>query len=185
MALVLGKNSYTTVDEADAYFEDRLDVSDWESASESLKEKAIVTASRWIDSFAFKGYATSDSQFLAWPRKGYFEDKERGRSVAFDEDYSFTELKTTDTETFLEAFTALPREFQLLKKAAWEQAYHLLNNESTLDTTSGSPSNIQVGNIVLQGLNEQGAPVRSKVTSTYLRPLLDDAATAPTWYRSN
>jgi len=185
MALVLGQNSYTTVDEADAYFEDRLDVSEWDAASDSLKEKAIVTATRWIDSFAFKGYATSELQALSFPRTGSFEDKERGRDVVFDNDYVFTELTTTTTESFLDELMSLPREIQLLKKAAWEQAYHLLNNESTLDTTTSTPTNIQVGNIVLQGLDSKGTPKRSSVGSTFLKPLLANGGSYPTWYRSN
>lgn len=62
-------NSYCSVDEADVYHENRLQVSSWSAATETIKETALVWATRLIDEgVAWKGYRTTDAQALMWPR---------------------------------------------------------------------------------------------------------------------
>lgn len=86
MALITTKgasdaNSYVSLAEANAYFETRLNSSDWTSASDPNKEKALASACRIIDMQAFKGskvYTTSvgdpNYQKLQWPR--YADDSD-------------------------------------------------------------------------------------------------------------
>lgn len=64
-------NSYVTLDEAEAYFEDRTHVEAW-SEFES-QEAALVTASRMLDWFvSWKGYKSSTDQSMLWPRTGVY-----------------------------------------------------------------------------------------------------------------
>ena len=56
MALTKGINSYVNLEEANAYFADRIDVSAWTDASSTLKEQALVTASLYLNNFDWAGY---------------------------------------------------------------------------------------------------------------------------------
>lgn len=60
--------AYNTVAEADAYFDDRLNSSVWDSSSSSLKTKALETAARHIDQLNFRGSKLVSSQVRAFPR---------------------------------------------------------------------------------------------------------------------
>jgi hypothetical protein len=60
-------NSYVTVAEADAYFEDRVFASEWEDMEN--QEAVLVTASRQLDWYAkWKGVKASTTQAMGWPR---------------------------------------------------------------------------------------------------------------------
>jgi len=62
-------NSYITVDEADAYFEDRVHSSAW--ASSESKEQLLISASRLIDwMMNFQGVRTYSTQVMQFPRTG-------------------------------------------------------------------------------------------------------------------
>ena len=101
MALVVGTNSYISVANADTYFSERLNVSDWTGAVTATKEAALIQATRTLDAlYTFAGDLTSDDQALAWPRS-YVYDCE-GREL--------------DSATIPEA----------VKNATCEEALHLL-----------------------------------------------------------
>ena len=68
MALVKGTNTYVTVDEADTYFETRLDVAAWVNADVAQKEAALVTATSLLDEKPWNGYTPTVTQKLAFPR---------------------------------------------------------------------------------------------------------------------
>lgn len=125
MALVKGTNSYATVAEANTYFEDRIDVAAWTSASEAQKSQSLVTATLMLDDLDWIGVAVSDSQTLAFPRVGVYFDPRLGMDV---------ELENT-----------IPSR---ITTATYELAYHLLNNDGLLDDT-GSVKDLKVGNIDL------------------------------------
>jgi hypothetical protein len=67
-------NSYCSLTEADAYFADRLNSSEWTSASQGTKEKALITATRRIDEEQFVGYKVSKDQALKWPRYNVLDE---------------------------------------------------------------------------------------------------------------
>src|SRR6185436_4684705 len=79
MALVLIKedgtgkvdaNSYATAADGDAYYDGHLYASTWTAASTGNKEKALVVATRLIDSQCqFNGVRTKTEQALQWPRE--------------------------------------------------------------------------------------------------------------------
>ena len=50
MGLIVGTNSWVTVAEADTYKSDKWDSGDWTTLNNNEKEKALVSAYRWIQS---------------------------------------------------------------------------------------------------------------------------------------
>src|SRR5437879_10832379 len=62
-------NSYASAADGDAYYDGHLYASAWTAATTANKEKALVFATRLIDSqFQFSGYRVNDRQGLQWPR---------------------------------------------------------------------------------------------------------------------
>ncbi len=148
MALSKGVNSYGTVAEADAYFEDRLDVAAWTVAVEAEKAKALVTATSMIDGLEYIGVAVSESQALTFPKTG---------ECYFDPRLSMAVSLSADT---------VPNR---VIKATFEQAYHLLNNDGLLDDT-GSVKSLNIGGVELSEI--RATPRLSAVVSKLLKPLL-------------
>src|SRR5436309_2183151 len=63
-------NSYASAADGDAYFDGHLYASAWSGASAGNKEKALVFATRLIDSqFQFNGWRAHGGQALQWPRE--------------------------------------------------------------------------------------------------------------------
>jgi hypothetical protein len=183
MSLVLGVNSYATLDEAELYFENRLDVAAWSTADDDTKEQALVTATSYLDQLSFAGYTTEDTQNLAWPRVGGVNLLSRGRDLVFSSTYTWADI--SGSASFEAAFKALPYEIQLVKQATFEQAYHLINNDGLLDYTGDSPDSIKVGSITLDGLGRtSSAPERPSVVNKLLRPIRSIGG-QHTWFRSN
>ena len=48
-------NSYVTLAEANTYFETVPDSSTWTNKTDDQKNRALIAATRWIDSFVFYG----------------------------------------------------------------------------------------------------------------------------------
>jgi hypothetical protein len=159
MALAKGVNSYVTVAEADSYFENRLDVAAWSSATPEDKAKALTTATAYLDDLRWIGYAVSDSQLLAFPRTGSYFDPRAGYEVVLDDN----EVPTR------------------VVNATFELAYHFLNNDGLLDDT-GTVDAIQVGSISLQNVRAASkVPLHVK---RLINPLLHNAGSG-IWWRAN
>jgi hypothetical protein len=56
MALTQGTNSYTTVDEANAYFEDNLQYESWNPITAEVKSRALITSSQQISQIVSDDY---------------------------------------------------------------------------------------------------------------------------------
>jgi len=67
-------NSYVTLADADAYFETTPDSTTWDDKTDDQKNRALITATRWIDALSFYGKRCSETQALKWPRKEYKVD---------------------------------------------------------------------------------------------------------------
>lgn len=82
-------NSYCTLAEADAYHESRLFTDTWDDAEDDTKNRALVMATRLLDSHVvWGGYAANSGvQALQWPRGGMYD--------AFDEAISKDEIPRT------------------------------------------------------------------------------------------
>jgi len=67
-------NSYVTLAAADAYFETTPESSTWTDKTEDQKNRALISATRWIDALSFYGARCTDTQALKWPREEYTVD---------------------------------------------------------------------------------------------------------------
>ena len=67
-------NSYVTLTEANAYFETVPDSSTWTNKTDDQKNRALISATRWIDSFVYYGDRCDDGQALKFPRNNYQVD---------------------------------------------------------------------------------------------------------------
>jgi hypothetical protein len=158
MALTKGSNSYATVEEAEDYFSDRLDVAAWTSATLSQKAQALVTASRQLDNMSWTGYLSDPDQELAFPRVGLYYDPRVGMEVALPSDVP-----------------------ERVVVATFELAYHLLNNDGLLDDT-GTVRRLTVGQIDLD-IKTEPARVPASVTNL-VRPLMRNGGRR-FWWRAN
>ena len=67
-------NSYVTLAEADAYFETTPNDTNWNNKNDDKKNRALITATRYINDFEFYGKRCTLTQALKWPRKDYKVD---------------------------------------------------------------------------------------------------------------
>lgn len=145
MALVKGQNSFVTVAEADSYFADRSAVSQWDSASITSKEQAVVSAWSVLEQLPWKGYTTTEDQPVAFPRVGSYYDRSRGRSIEFDSDA-----------------TEAPNR---VKRGQYELAFHLLRNPTILNKSS------QVRSLVAGGIELEIISEASELTPSVRREI--------------
>jgi len=168
MALVLNTNSYVEIADADTYFETRIDSAEWTSATDEIKEQALVTASQLVDNHAWIGSAVSSSQALAWPRKNaIYNDDRLGLQVTIAENEVPSRVKT----------------------AVYEQALHLVNNEDLLAGTTQTFESISVGSISLTDSNSDvtRTSISPSVVMRPIRPLIRRGTSGPGsgWWRAN
>ena len=64
-------NSYVTLAEANTYFETVPDSTTWDNKPDDQKNRALISATRWIDSLNFYGDRCDEDQALKWPRNNY------------------------------------------------------------------------------------------------------------------
>lgn len=64
-------NSYVTLAAANTYFETVPDSTTWTSKTDDQKNRALISATRWIDALSFYGDRCTTTQALKWPRKDY------------------------------------------------------------------------------------------------------------------
>jgi hypothetical protein len=129
MALVLVKedgtgrsdaNSYAAAADADAYYDGHLYASAWTAATTGNKEKALVFATRLIDSqFQFNGWRAHDSQALQWPRERC-PDPDKGPSVSFQVLFSLGQYVEADEipKAVVNATCEMARELLLLDRTS-------------------------------------------------------------------
>jgi len=67
-------NSYVTLVDADAYFETVPDSTTWTDKTNDQRNRALISATRWIDALSFYGDRCSETQALKWPRDNYKVD---------------------------------------------------------------------------------------------------------------
>ena len=67
-------NSYVTLADANAYFETVPNSSTWTDKTDDQKNRALISATRWIDSLNYYGDRCDEDQALKWPRNNYDVD---------------------------------------------------------------------------------------------------------------
>lgn len=125
-------NSYVTVEEADEYFEKRLNASSWENASKTDKEKALMMATSIIDSLKFVGTKLSTAkkgsslyQNLQWPRVPKIHDEYMlNIPHLMYVDSSHSDWVNDEGEYII------PKQ---IKQATFEEAFFILNSIKGLD----------------------------------------------------
>jgi|SaaInl4_135m_RNA_FD_contig_123_9438_length_7068_multi_5_in_2_out_0_4 hypothetical protein len=159
MTLIVDTNSYVSLADAETYFETRIDADAWDSATNAVKESALVTAALYLNDVKWTGSAVSETQPLAFPRDGSYFDPHVGASVVLSEDAVPTRVLT----------------------ANYELAYHLMNNDGLLDNT-GLVEELAIGSIKLKKVD---APdTLPGVVQRVIRPLLVNGGSR-NWWRSN
>ena len=68
-------NSYVTLTEANAYFETVPDSTTWDNKTVDQKNRSLISATRWIDSFVYYGDRCDEDQALKFPRTNYQVDR--------------------------------------------------------------------------------------------------------------
>ena len=68
-------NSYVTLAEADAYFETTPSSTQWDNKQDDKKNRALISATGWIDTLIFYGDRCDSNQALKWPRNNYHVDR--------------------------------------------------------------------------------------------------------------
>ena len=68
-------NSYVTLTEANSYFETVPDSSTWTDKKADQKNRALISATRWIDTFVYQGDRCDENQALKFPRTNYQVDR--------------------------------------------------------------------------------------------------------------
>jgi len=71
VAIIVGTDSYVSVDDADAVLDKRLDTAAWDVASDDNKARALMVATRAIDSLRLVGQRALWDQTLEFPRAIY------------------------------------------------------------------------------------------------------------------
>lgn len=79
MAVIVGTNSYITISECNDILAGFLNTTEWDLATDVVKEKALRQACTQMQSIAWIGYKTDDAQTLEFPRQwvsqnGYLKD---------------------------------------------------------------------------------------------------------------
>ena len=116
-------NSYVTLAEANTYFETVPDSTTWDDKTVDQKNRALIAATRWIDTFVFYGDRCDNGQALKFPRNNY---------------------KVDDVEL---ACTAIPND---IKYAQYELARALANDTGAITGTTGTDGNfseVKLGDI--------------------------------------
>jgi hypothetical protein len=67
-------NSYVTLAEANTYFETVPESSTWTNKTDDQKNRALISATRWLDGLSYYGDRCETTQALRWPRDNYTVD---------------------------------------------------------------------------------------------------------------
>ena len=67
-------NTYINLADAEIYFEKRLDSTDWDNATDAVKDEALAMATRMLDdAYNFVGTIHTSAQALRWPRSYVYD----------------------------------------------------------------------------------------------------------------
>jgi hypothetical protein len=137
-------NSYVTLAEADAYFETIPDSSTWTTKTTDQKNRALISATRWIDSLNFYGDRCDNGQALKWPRNNWLIDR--------------VEL----------VCNVIPKE---IKFATYELARELANDTDAITNTQNDPDQlykeVELGELRVQYTAGQANGVSNNVFDVY------------------
>lgn len=135
-------NSYVTVAEADAYFEDRMHSSSWEALEEETKSGLLITSSKMLDWYInWKGVKAETTQSMKWPRS----EVTRPDGTEVDDD-------------------VIPPE---VKEAAYEQALVNIDADRTEGDALAGIEQLKAGSLMIKASSEVGSEVKPIPTHVY------------------
>lgn len=111
MSVVLLKNSFVSLEEAEQYFVERFGSSAWAEAAQEDKEKVLITATKRINKFSYVGYKKDVNQPLEFPRS--FGLPQDIKDAVCEEALSLIEYVKTNGETALNDPTYSLQSFKL------------------------------------------------------------------------
>lgn len=156
MALTKGVNSNVSLEEANAYFADRIDSDAWVT-TDSRKSQALITATSLLNDLPWSGIVGETAGDNAFPRIGTYFDPRTGRR---------------------EPLSPTPKR---VYTATYELAYHLLLNKNVLDE-SGGIDDLGISGISLNNIKTPGK-ISGNVLKI-VRPMLINNG-SNTWWRAN
>jgi len=137
-------NSYVTLAEADAYFETVPSSTQWDNKQDDKKNRALIAATRWIETLVYYGDRCDEGQALKFPRNNYQVDG--------------VEL----------ACSLIP---QNIKYAQFELAFALANDTDAIIGSSGTDGNfseVKLGDIqVKYNTDSQGTGSVNNILDVY------------------
>ena len=137
-------NSYVTLAEANTYFETVPDSSTWTNKTDDQKNRALIAATRWIDTLVYYGDRCDNGQALKFPRNNY---------------------KVDDVEL---SCTTIPNN---IKYAQYELARALANDTAAITGTTGTEGNLselRLGDIQLKyNTDSQGVGSINNILDVY------------------
>ena len=151
-------NSYANVADGDAYFDGHLYASAWTAASTGNKEKALVFATRLIDSQCqFNGTRTTEAQALQWPR-------ENCRDPDADGWLGGTVLADIVPALVVQATCEMARELLILDRTTAPPGEGILTTWTGTDGTRYSKWDTRpiISHVAQAMLSKYGAIVRSR-----------------------
>lgn len=145
-------NSYTPLTYANALFENMLLPNTWDSAVPDDQERALMTATMWLEEYDYVGRAATLTQALKWPRFG-LSDVIEGNDELVLGLYDETEMPVP------------------LLNATCELAFYLLTlgaagGAAALTTGLGPVSSLKIGNSVEVKYQQQAASASGVVVPT-------------------
>ena len=141
-------NSLATLAQANLYHDARLHNTEWTSATDAKKEKALMMATRLINGLDFLGDRTTTAQVLSWPRHRVYED-----SLLLDHN-------------------TIP---QSIINATSELAFLLLIKDTTRDSGDKGFKSIKVGPIKIDPESSDRSDTIPDSVMDYLRPFVGSA----------
>lgn len=141
---MLGINSYVSLEEANTYFNARLNNGHWLSLDEPKKQASLIQATQIIDSKNYNGQKTLPNQPLRFPRK----------NIIYDGEY----LKSDE----------IPLK---IKQATCELAIHLLSEDVTAPSELGGFERVKLG--VLEVQTKSNAPSMIETLPPLVKALLN------------
>ena len=137
-------NSYASLSDSNDYFDTSPDSSTWTNKSDDEKKRALISATRWIETLVFYGDRCDEGQALKFPRTNYQVD-----GVEF-------------------TCTLIPNN---IKYAQYELARALANDTDAITGTTGKDGNfseVKLGDIqVKYNTDSQGTGSVNNILDVY------------------
>lgn len=142
-------NSYVTVEEANAYFEDRMHASSWDELDEEVKSSLLVTSSQMLDWYVkWKGLKATSTQSMAWPRT----DVILPDGSEIDDDVLPLEVKT----------------------ASFEQAFSNMEADRMADDPLAGIGQLQAGSLMIKAGAEKPNQTNAQAVPDNVQRILKD-----------